>query len=129
MLDRKFFNDKGYVVNDILTKEEVSHYKALCYSEVFSTHLNSDLSGFNFHLLEILAMEEKLITLAKHPKIIEIIRPILGKNIQLQHSKLATKMPGEGKGDVVWHQDFAFFPHTNTSLVAVMIALDDIIDR
>jgi phytanoyl-CoA hydroxylase len=114
------------VVDDILTDEEIGHYKGICYSEVFSAHLNSELSGFNFHLLEILAMEEKLISLARHPKIIEMLKLILGENIQLQHSKLATKMPGAGKGDVVWHQDFAFFPHTNTSMVAVMIALDDI---
>ena len=24
-----------------------------------------------------------------------------------------------------WHQDFAYFPHTNTDLVAVMVLLDD----
>ena len=29
------------------------------------------------------------------------------------------------KGGFGWHQDFAFFPHTNTDLVAIMVMLDD----
>jgi phytanoyl-CoA hydroxylase len=127
MLDEKLFNEKGYIIiENVLTDKEVSYYKNVCYSDVFSKHLKQEVSGFNFHLLEILAMEKKLISLAKHPAIVELIKPILGKNIQLQHSKLATKMPGKNLGNVAWHQDFAFSPHTNTDLVAVMIALDAI---
>jgi ectoine hydroxylase-related dioxygenase (phytanoyl-CoA dioxygenase family) len=45
--------------------------------------------------------------------------------VQLQHSKLAAKREQPGTGEVPWHQDFAFFPHSNTSLCAVMVMLDD----
>ncbi len=63
--------------------------------------------------------------LAKDRRIVELIIPILGEDIQLEHSKLATKPPAKGKGEFHWHQDFAFFPHTNSDLLAVMVMLDD----
>jgi len=53
------------------------------------------------------------------------IRPLIGEAIQLQHSKLATKPLARGVGPFGWHQDFAYFPHTNTDLCAVMVLLDD----
>ena len=43
----------------------------------------------------------------------------------MQHSKLATKPPKKDAGAFGWHQDFAYFPHTNTDLCAVMVMLDD----
>ncbi|MBW7460529.1 phytanoyl-CoA dioxygenase family protein, partial [Paenibacillus sepulcri] len=63
--------------------------------------------------------------LAKHPAIIAKIQPLLGPDIQLQHSKLATKPPIKGIGEFPWHQDYAFYPHTNTDLLSVMVMLDD----
>ena len=51
--------------------------------------------------------------------------PLLGPDIQLQHSKLATQPQQKRKGGFRWHQDFAFFPHTNSDLAAVMVILDD----
>ena len=36
------------------------------------------------------------------------------------------KNPGkDGSLGIKWHQDWAFFPHTNDSLVTVGIAVDD----
>lgn len=55
-----------------------------------------------------------------------MLRPLLGEHIQLQHSKFAVKPPGEKKGTIHWHQDFAFFPHSNDSLLAVAISLTDV---
>lgn len=46
-------------------------------------------------------------------------------DIQLQHSKLAAQPAAASKGGFGWHQDFAFFPRTNTDLVAVMVMLND----
>jgi ectoine hydroxylase-related dioxygenase (phytanoyl-CoA dioxygenase family) len=63
--------------------------------------------------------------LARDERIISQLRPLIGPDIELQHSKLAAKATAVGKGPFQWHQDFAFFPHTNTDLVAVMVMLDD----
>ena len=77
------------------------------------------------HLLEITVKHPIFVELAKSPHILNRITPLIGSDVQLQYSKLATKLPTKGKGLFAWHQDFACFPHTNTDLVAVMVLLDD----
>ncbi len=54
-----------------------------------------------------------------------ILHPLLGPNIRLHTSKLNTKAPGGGAA-VEWHQDWAFYPHTNDDILAVGIMLEDV---
>lgn len=54
-----------------------------------------------------------------------ILKPLLGSNIRLHTSKLNTKAPGGGAA-VEWHQDWAFYPHTNDDILAVGIMLEDV---
>jgi hypothetical protein len=63
----------------------------------------------------------------KHPLIIKTVRSLLGSPVTLQHAKLNAKPKNKNElgSEVVWHQDFPFFPHTNTDLVACVIHLDD----
>jgi len=59
-------------------------------------------------------------------RILNLIKPLLGtENIRLHTSKLNTKEPGGGQA-VEWHQDWAFYPHTNDDLLAVGILLEDV---
>ncbi len=53
------------------------------------------------------------------------LTPLLGPNIRLHTSKLNTKAPGGGAA-VEWHQDWAFYPHTNDDILAVGIMLEDV---
>ena len=62
--------------------------------------------------------------LSRDPRIIAAIAPLIGPDIRLQGSKLNLKAPGHGES-VEWHQDWAFYPHTNDDLLAVGIPLDD----
>ena len=40
--------------------------------------------------------------------------------------KIHMKFPGEdGSSGIKWHQDWAFLPHTNDSIVTVGLAVDD----
>lgn len=55
----------------------------------------------------------------------ETLRDLLGPNVLLQTSKLNTKAPGGGAA-VEWHQDWAFYPHTNDSLLACGLFLNDV---
>lgn len=52
------------------------------------------------------------------------VKSLIGPNIKFHHSKLNMKTE-KGGAMVGWHQDYAFFPHTNFDLVACGIALDD----
>lgn len=62
--------------------------------------------------------------IATSARILDIVSSLLGPDIKFHHSKLNMKTGGGG-AQVGWHQDFAFFPHTNYDLLACGIALDD----
>ena len=50
----------------------------------------------------------------------------IGPSIRyINQDKVNMKPPQSESSVVTWHQDWAFFPHTNDSLVTVCIAIDD----
>ena len=121
------FWDRGYLVFDnVFTKREVFDLRSA--SDLDSIRKSQQEKGFEkkaVHLLELTAKHHVFLDLAKNERILSRVRPLIGDDIQLQHSKIATKPPSKGVGAFKMHQDFAFFPHTNTDLVAVMVMLDD----
>lgn len=58
-------------------------------------------------------------------RITEVLTDLLGADVALQTAKLNIKAPGGGMA-VEWHQDWAFYPHTNDDLLAVGLMLDDV---
>ncbi len=64
--------------------------------------------------------------LARHPGIAACLQQLWGgRGVRFDISKLNKKSPGVGS-PVEWHQDWAFYPHTNDDLAAVGVMLDDI---
>ena len=61
----------------------------------------------------------------KNAKLLTILKQLLGENIRLQNSKLNVKAPGFGS-PVEWHQDWAFYPHTNEDVLAVGEMIEDV---
>jgi phytanoyl-CoA hydroxylase len=59
-----------------------------------------------------------------HPKVVAILQRLIGKSIRFDVSKLNLKAAGYG-ASVEWHQDWAFYPHTNDDLCAVGFMMDD----
>lgn len=58
--------------------------------------------------------------------LVKIVRTFLDCDIELQHAKFNAKPRNDkGMGEVKWHQDFPFFPHTNFDLCACIIHLDN----
>ena len=62
--------------------------------------------------------------LGADPRLLDRVESLIGHDINLQHSKLNMK-PAKVGSVVEWHQDLAYFPHTNDSLVTTLIYLDD----
>ena len=58
------------------------------------------------------------------PRLIGILKDLLGESVRLHGSKLNLKASRFGS-PVEWHQDWAFYPHTNDDLLAVGVMLDD----
>ena len=53
-----------------------------------------------------------------------VMRQLIGPSLRLRNSKLNLKVPDVG-APVEWHQDWAFYPHTNDDILAVGVMLDD----
>jgi ectoine hydroxylase-related dioxygenase (phytanoyl-CoA dioxygenase family) len=62
--------------------------------------------------------------LAKSPRLLAILQSLLGPGVRLHGSKINLKAPHFGS-PVEWHQDWAFYPHTNDDILAVGVMLDD----
>ena len=62
--------------------------------------------------------------LMRHPRLLAVLQALLGRDVRLHGSKINLKSPRYGS-PVEWHQDWAFYPHTNDDLLAVGVMLDD----
>jgi phytanoyl-CoA hydroxylase len=60
----------------------------------------------------------------QNPKLLRILQQLLGPAVRLHGSKINIKAP-QGGAAVEWHQDWAFYPHTNDDVLAVGVMLDD----
>src|SRR6201997_1121988 len=60
---------------------------------------------------------------ARHPKIVEVLTDLWG-TVRFDTGKLNMKSAEYG-APVEWHQDWAFYPHTNDDLAAVGVMFDD----
>lgn len=59
-------------------------------------------------------------------RVMRVITQLIGDNVRYQGGKLNIKPPEVGSA-FEWHQDWGFFPHTNDDLLAVGIALEDVL--
>ena len=60
----------------------------------------------------------------RKPSVLAVCRALLGPDLRLQGSKLNMKAARYGS-PVEWHQDWAFYPHTNDDILAIGVMLDD----
>ncbi len=56
--------------------------------------------------------------------VIDILTKLIGPGLRLHGSKLNMKSAQYGS-PVEWHQDWAFYPHTNDDILAIGVLLDD----
>ena len=56
--------------------------------------------------------------------VIDILKKLIGPGLRLHGSKLNMKSAQYGS-PVEWHQDWAFYPHTNDDVLAIGVLLDD----
>jgi phytanoyl-CoA hydroxylase len=71
------------------------------------------------------AVMRSVAALVRNPVLVQLLAQLIGSGVRFQTSKLNMKLPGDGSA-VEWHQDWAFYPHTNDDLVAVGVMLDDV---
>ena len=62
--------------------------------------------------------------IVRSQKVIDILTKLIGPGLRLHGSKLNMKSARYGS-PVEWHQDWAFYPHTNDDVLAIGVLLDD----
>jgi ectoine hydroxylase-related dioxygenase (phytanoyl-CoA dioxygenase family) len=63
--------------------------------------------------------------IVRAPRVLGAVADLVGPDVRFLNSKLNLKSAGYGAA-VEWHQDWAYYPHTNDDVLAVGVMLDDI---
>ncbi|MEM7463259.1 MAG: phytanoyl-CoA dioxygenase family protein [Pseudomonadota bacterium] len=138
----KFYNDNGYIlVEDAVSPEELAKMHQITLDFIEKSR-NVTESDDIFDLDKGHRADSPRLTRIKLPhkqdpyfwqvltqsRITEILRQLLGDSVLLQTSKLNTKAP-DGGAAVEWHQDWAFYPHTNDDMLACGVFLEDVTEE
>ncbi|EPX78683.1 phytanoyl-CoA dioxygenase family protein [Salipiger mucosus] len=137
-----FYDDNGYLmVEDVLTSDELMKLQEITYDLIDQSRdvtENTDV----YDLDKGHSRETPRLTRIKLPHkvdpyydqilknsgVTEVLRDLLGDSATLLTAKLNTKAPGGGAA-VEWHQDWAFYPHTNDNVLAFGLMLEDVTEE
>jgi len=139
--DVAFYRDNGYlVVPNVLSSDEVEALRRVTDDFVerarpLTTHddiydLEDSHSAAEPRVRRIKTPHRWDDTYGKmvaQANILAVLKELWGPAIRFDVSKLNLKSAGFG-APVEWHQDWAFYPHTNDNLAAVGIMMDDVDD-
>ena len=133
-----FYHEHGYLgVENVLSQREVDDLRRVTdvfveksrevseHTEVFDlepghTPENPKLRRLKSPIEQHAVYRETL----HHEKILAMVSQLIGYGLRCNGNKLNMKQPGYGS-PVEWHQDWAFYPHTNDDLLAVGVVIDD----
>lgn len=138
----ELYNENGYLlVEDAVTPKELEALRRIAYEFIDrSRHVRESDDVYDLDeghgpaspKLTRIKLPHKQHPLfwetVKGERISGVLRSLLGPNVCLQTSKLNTKAPGGGAA-VEWHQDWAFYPHSNDSLLALGLMLEDVTEE
>ena len=136
------YHHNGYIsVEDVLSGDDLSELRSVTDSfleqsrsvsennEVFDLESNHSPEQPQLRRLkDPINQHEIFKRIMRYEKILSIVSQLIGEAIRCNGSKLNFKLPGFGSA-VEWHQDWAFYPHTNDDLLAVGVALDEMNDE
>ena len=133
----QFYREKGYLgVDNVLSNEEVEELRRVtdefiersrtvaASDEIFD--LEPDHSPENPRLRRIKnpsGQDPVFDRVHRHDGILDVVAQLIGPAIRSMGTKLNMKAEDSGS-PVEWHQDWAFYPHTNDDLLAVGVAID-----
>lgn len=134
---KDFWNENGYlVIEEVLLSTDVTHLRrSLDALTAQAQGLTESTDRFKLQafdtdgkVVQMIAEPHEMggewMSLARDPRILDVVEGLLGPNILLYYSMLMMKPPGEGF-EAPWHQDFAFFAHNRADLLACQVYIDD----
>lgn len=129
--DIRFYKDNGYLVaKDLFSREQVD--QALrAIDEVLDPRRAE--KAYEMEPRDTQTVRRIWSPTKKHPtfwqmakddRLLDAIQGLIGENVLFHYSKLNMKGPKVGSV-VEWHQDFSYYPHTNSDLLTALIFFDD----
>ena len=129
LISNKEINKINILIEKIIKKEEKkkTRIKNLggSYNNNFVYNSNSSSKREILRLNNPTYYNKLFFNLSRNKKIIKIAKKLLGGSVRFHHCKLNFKLPSKKGGEVSWHQDWAFYPHTNDDLITVGVYLED----
>ena len=136
---RRFYDDNGYLmVEDAVTPDQLAELRRITHDLIDRSRAvaeSDDVFDLDAgHSADAPRLTRIKLPHKRHPffwevlrgsRMTEVLTDLLGPDTVLQTSKLNTKAPGGGAA-VEWHQDWAFYPHTNDSMLAFGLMLEDV---
>lgn len=116
------FNRDGYIRPlRLFSREEIADIREY-FDELLAQVMAA--GGDSYSISSAHLKYGRVYDLLTHPRIVAIVRDILGDNVVGWGSHFFCKMPHDGKA-VAWHQDASYWPLTPTRAVTVWLAIDD----
>lgn len=125
----------------VLTREQVAAYNRDGFIRPIRIYSDEEIGGIRRYFDELLAKVlaaggdsysistahlkyGRVYDILTEPRIVAVVRDILGEDVVGWGSHFFCKMPHDGKA-VAWHQDSSYWPLTPTKAVTVWLAIDD----
>jgi phytanoyl-CoA hydroxylase len=128
---RQFYAENGYVVVEGVYNAEQLQLANAAIQEILSSGPLNEIAELEpkdtdtiRRIWSPIKKHRQFKNMAEFSGLLDIVEALLGSDIQLHYTKLNMKGPKVGS-IVEWHQDFAYYPHTNTDLLSCLIYLDD----
>lgn len=134
-----FYRENGYLmIEDAVSAEQLARLRDITYGLIEKSR-SVTVSDDVYDLDEGHSAAQPRLTRIKLPhkqdpyywdvlknsRMTEVLTDLLGPDTMIQTSKLNTKAPGGGAA-VEWHQDWAFYPHSNDDMLAFGLMLEDV---
>ncbi len=139
MSDAQFYEEHGYLhARGVFDASEVAELRdaverilaGVAGTEHDANHVwkavaeQAELKGFH----DVQYHDAAFTRAATSPRLVEILTHLIGPNVQLHHTKMLVKPPERG-APFPMHQDYPYFPHTQHSVLAASVHLDDTDDE
>ncbi len=135
---RRFYQDKGYLlVEKVVSDEQLAELRRVISDvkeqsrRVAVSDARYDVAPGHSAARPMLRRLKNPVTahpafdaLMRAPAIVDVVAELIGGTVRFDHSKLNFK-PAGGQAKIEWHQDWAFYPHTNDDLLAVGVMVED----
>ncbi len=145
MLSREeisFYHQNGYlVVEDVLSADELAALRRVTdefversrsvseHNDVYDLEANHSPEWPRLRRIKNPIIQHEVYDQTlRHPGILDRVEQLIGPGLRRQNTKLNMKEPDHGSA-VEWHQDWAFYPHTNDDVLAVGVCIDDMTEE